>query len=148
MEAAVVEFPRQKGVSMRKLLCVLVAGIGFAGTWIYPSASEENPCIDDYKKCHNLKELIDLYPPVNDGRIRCIVAANNNLKYGAPEWPSIFNGPKFGSHLRDEKSWRTGQITLVQQGALIPNAYGGKERRTMFCKYDLNTQEVISLYLD
>lgn len=136
---------------MRKLLCVVAGVIGLAGAWTYANASEDGPaqpCINDYRKCRSLKELIDLYPPVKDARLACIVAADNGLKYGAPEWPSIFDGPKFGAHLRDEKSWRSGQITLVQQGALIPNAYGGKERGTMFCKYDLNTKEVLSLSVE
>lgn len=140
---------------MRKLLYVVVAVIGLAGVWIYASVSEENkqrlaehPCINDYKQCRDLKELIDFYPPVNEGRIRCTVAADTELKYGPPEWPSVLDGPKFGSHLVDEKSWRSGRITLVQQGALIPNAFGGKEKRTMFCRYDLNTQKVLSLDLD
>ena len=133
---------------MRKLLYVIAMGIGFAGISINPSFSEENPCVNDYKKCQNLKELIALYPPASDGRISCIVAANDGLKYGAPEWPSIFDGPKFGAHLNDEKSWHIGQITFVQKGALIPNAFGGKERRTMYCTYDLNTKRVISLDLD
>ncbi|WP_215762837.1 hypothetical protein [Acetobacter sp. P1H12_c] len=140
---------------MRKLLLLIPAIFGIAGIWLYATVSDENkqtlkehPCINDYKQCRNLKELIDFYPPVNDGRILCTVAADNDLKYGPPEWPSVFDGPKFGAHLNDESSWKSGQITLVQQGALIPNAFGGKEKRTMFCKYDLNTKKIISFYLE
>ena len=140
---------------MRKIVLVMAAVIGLAGAWIYASVEgdhkqqlAEHPCINDYKLCRNLQELIDFYPAVHDARIRCTVAANEGLQYGAPEWPSVLDGPKFGAHLKDEKLWRTGIITLVQNGALIPNAFGGKERRTMFCKYDLNNQDIISFYLD
>lgn len=150
-----MEAIREKGISMRALLLGMIAIIGLVGGWLYLSMSADHkqqladhPCIKDYKLCRSLKELIDFYPPVSDGRISCIIAAEDNLKYGPPVWPSALNGPKFGAHLKDEKSWRTGTITLVEEHALIPNAFGGKEKRTMFCKYDLNTKEVISLNLD
>lgn len=141
---------------MRKLAYVAAAVVGLAGAWIYISVSEDNkqtlkdhPCINDYGKCRNLKELIDFYPPVYHARIECIGAARKGFKYGEPEWPGIMEGMLFESHLMDEKIWRrTGQITLVQENAMIPNAFGGKERKTMYCRYDLNTKEVVSIDAD
>lgn len=140
---------------MRKVFYGLAAVVGALVVWIYITVSEDNkrelaehPCINNYKQCRSLKEMIEFYPPVNDGRILCTVAADHDLKYGAPEWPSFMEGPKFGAHLIEDKVWKSGQITLIQQGALIPNAFGGKEKRNMFCKYDLNTKKIISFYLE
>lgn len=136
---------------MRKITFVAAVVLGLSGAWIFATSQNDHkqkladhPCINDYKKCRTLKELIDFYPPVNDARIQCIVAAEEDLKYGKPEWPSVLDGPKFGSHVNEGKLWHAGVITLVQQGALIPNAFGGKERRNMFCKYDLNTKDIVS----
>lgn len=104
----------------------------------------DHPCITDWKQCKDTKELVEFSHAASDGQVQCTVYADNNLKYGAPEWPSFLQGPKFGAYLQNEDFKRSGEVTLIQQGALIPNAYGGKEKSTMFCKYNMGSEKITS----
>ncbi|WP_048838193.1 hypothetical protein [Acetobacter cibinongensis] len=137
---------------MRKIFYGLAAVIGILVAWIYITVSEDNqrelaehPCINDFDKCRNLDEVIRYSPLAEEGRLQCLVAADG-LRFGPAEYPSFMEGKRFGEYISySDKVWHMGIIVLAQREAMIPNGYGGKERRTMLCQYDMFARKVTAL---
>lgn len=137
---------------MRKIFYVLLGVVALAGGMLFASISDDNkqkladhPCINDFDKCRNLDEVIHYSPLAEEGRIQCLVAAED-LRFGPAEYPSFMEGKRFGEYKSyGDKVWKMGIIVLVQRDALIPNGYGGKERMTMLCQYDMFARKVTAL---
>jgi hypothetical protein len=76
------------------LKCTLIAGgifVAVCGLIIavpepfpHASGSSNGPCVTDWTKCADNRQLLEQHPGIRDA---CLQAANAEIQYGEPKWP-------------------------------------------------------------
>jgi hypothetical protein len=101
----------------------------------------ENACRKDWAKCADNGEIVNKYSGWTMVQVRCQMAATEQAKYGDPEWPWL----AFGSYLRGTDYVKTGLAVAIEKDAKFQNGFGAKVHSQVMCKYDLRSQNVISV---
>lgn len=89
-------------------------------------------CVDDVAVWEDFRDSKGSMPSA-----ACSSAARRAGNYGPPELSSwlvhFYSGPEKGSRA----SITSGKMLLTECDALLPNGFGGKQRVTVLCTYDL-----------
>jgi len=96
-----------------------------------------NPCINDWHKCKDLNQLFNDYIKIDSFEYECKDLADDTLEYGPPEWKGFPYKP-FVYHYTITPFHKTGYVVLIEKDALIPNKFGGKERKQLDCYVNLD----------
>ncbi|GBQ88941.1 hypothetical protein AA0535_1669 [Asaia krungthepensis NRIC 0535] len=98
-------------------------------------------CESDWHVCKSAEDLIEHNRKVSFYRASCKIKANETAEYGPPEWQKGFGIYPFSSYFAGDDIKALG-IVLIEDHALVPNKFGGKERSRISCHYDLAKDEV------
>lgn len=112
---------------------------------IHQTKIAQNPCITDWHYCKTIDQLMSDNETVHRAKFRCKTESRDHGAFGPPEWDGDWVSVPFSKYYAGSPFLKTGMIVLVDDKALVPNQYGGKERSTIECYYDLNKDEVSSI---
>jgi hypothetical protein len=101
----------------------------------------ENACRNDWSKCADNGEVVNKYSDWTMVRVRCQREANEQARYGDPEWPWL----SFGTYLKGTDYVKTGLAVAIEKDAKFQNGFGAKVHSEVICRYDLRSQKVISV---
>lgn len=93
-------------------------------------------CANDWRMCKNAEDLMEHNNKVSFYRASCKIKANETASYGPPEWQKGFGIYPFSSYFTGGDIKAQG-IILIEDRALVPNKFGGKERSRISCHFDL-----------
>lgn len=102
----------------------------------------ENACRQDWSRCADNSDVANKYSGWFDVKWDCKRAAENQAKYGDPEWPSY---GAFGSFMRGKDYVEKGIATAIETDAKFQNGFGAKVRVRVICTYDLRSKTVLSV---
>ncbi|MEE1656745.1 hypothetical protein VB618_11095 [Microvirga sp. CF3062] len=130
---------------------VLFGALGLAAvgyfTWGWESAPPQpkdpavEACRQDFRKCTTQDQLVDTYQGMREAHTTCKQAARKLARFGDADLPFY----AFETYFPIEKSFATGQISLVETEAKYQNAYGAMQRVRVKCVYDLTNKTVVEV---
>lgn len=101
-------------------------------------------CHDDWTKCKDNGDLVNNYSKWVDVEVGCKIEANDEAKFGTPEWPWL----AFGSYLKGDAYVTSGVAVAIENDAHFQNGFGAMVHSTVVCNYDLRAQKVISINIE
>ncbi|WP_294538757.1 hypothetical protein [uncultured Rhodoblastus sp.] len=122
----------------------ILAFAALAGSWmiyyggqIMEEEAKHPTCISDYKKCRDNEDIVRNHKSRQHAHLQteCKSAAKALSKYGEPEIPFF----PFKDFWKGDTFRNAGGATLLEDGAIFPNANGGKMRVGLSCHYDLRS---------
>lgn len=105
------------------------------------TAPSKQACDNNWRACRNAGDLMEHNKNAVTYRAICTAKAEEATEYGAPQWQRGWGISPFSGYY-PEADIKDGKLTLVDDHALIPNRYGGKERGRIACFYDLEKDAV------
>jgi len=100
-----------------------------------------NACRNDWSKCADNGEIVNKYSDWSMVQVRCKIAADNQARYGDPQWPSGY----FGTYLRGNDYVKTGVAVAIEPDARFQNGFGAMVHSEVICKYDLRAKKVVDV---
>jgi hypothetical protein len=107
--------------------------------------TETASCKDDWKRCADNDDLVNNYSEYYEVQSDCERAANKQAKYGTPIWPGFWSGGSFNTFHKGSDYVKTGIVVAIEKDVQFSNEFGAMVHSTAYCKYDLNTNAVISV---
>jgi hypothetical protein len=111
---------------------------------VSPAAGSQS-CKDDWKQCKDNSDLVNHFDYYYRVQTYCQRAANEKAKYGSPIWPGFWSGGAFGQFRDGTDYVSTGIALAIEKDAQFQNGFGAMVHSTVYCKYDLNAQTVVSV---
>lgn len=102
----------------------------------------EAACREDWSKCETQSDLINNYQGISLAKVMCKMQAEEMAKYGDPDFPWL---SFFDTFYKNEKSYQSGRVTLIEPAAKFQNVFGAMAKTRVTCLYDLRTETVVSI---
>jgi hypothetical protein len=137
--------PAKRSSRVSLILTLLIIGpvMAFIGSEFNKQGEIANPaCVSDYRKCTDNADLMNNYDGVVGAEVRCKSEAQNDAKFGSPEFPWWFAFTHF--HTGNDYV-KTGIAALIEPDAQFQNEFSAMVHSTVVCTYDLNQKKVIDL---
>lgn len=84
---------------------------------------------------------MDNYRGMLEVRGSCEAKAEDDARFGAPQWPSL----AFSHFVKGADAPTTGVITITEPTASFQNQFGAYQRAQVICDYDLAAKKVKTL---
>lgn len=114
-----------------------VAGAVFGSS----DGPKNSACTSDWTKCADNAELVNHYSKWSSVQVDCQQAANEQARYGTPDWPWL----SFGRFYKGDNYIKSGIAVAIEQDAKFQNGFGAMVHVTVYCTYDLRNQRVTSV---
>jgi hypothetical protein len=75
--------------------------------------------------------------------VRCKRAANDQAKYGSPDWPWL----AFSSFYKGKNYVTSGMAVAIEPDAQFSNGFGAKVHSRVTCSYDLRAKRVTDVQI-
>jgi hypothetical protein len=127
--------------SLGGLLTILggIIALTVAVTQLGNATTEQNAsCRADWIKCADNEQLVNQYSAWSRVQVECEMAANDQAKYGSPDWPRHY----FGSFYKGNNYVTSGVAVAIEPDAQFSNGYGAMVHSRVTCTYDLRTKQV------
>lgn len=120
---------------------------GFNNKSEYEEGLYKDICREDYKKCKNNTDVVDVNFKVPiDGKVACKVAAERAARWDV-DWGSWYE-PNFSSYLKGTSAKDNGTITLVDTVAKYQNGFSAWARANTTCLYNIETMVAVIISVD
>jgi hypothetical protein len=103
--------------------------------------TQEYSCRYYWTKCADNDQLVNYYSDWSHIQVDCKYAANDQAKYGNPEWPWI----PFGSFYKGNNYVTSGIAIAIEPDAQFSNGFGAKVHSRVTCTYDLRAKRVTNV---
>jgi hypothetical protein len=130
------------------LVAVLLVGVALASgdhttKPITKPNEQDESCRYDWKKCTDNGQLVNHYSDWTHVQVECKHAANDQAKYGNPEWP----WGAFGSFYKGDNYITSGIAVAVEPDAQFSNGFGAMVHSRVTCRYDLGAKLVTDVLI-
>lgn len=105
-------------------------------------------CSSDWHACKDNADLVNNYVGWAEVRAACQTEVDNEVQYGEPKWPGLWSGGAFETFMTGTNYVSTGIVVAIEKDVQIENAFGAMVHSTAYCRYDLNSKEVLSAAWD
>lgn len=116
---------------------------------VYNGAQSSSPtCATDWHRCSDIQEFANEYQKVPNIQVACETAAEEKSLYGSPEFPWLGGFTTFAGQLTHTVNVNgKNDVVIVAEdlSIYVPNKYGGKDKMSVWCKYDLTTNNVLNI---
>ena len=123
------------------ILLVLIFVAGVVNHTNQPGSTttaQNDSCRSDWIKCADNEQLVNQYSDWSLVEVRCKSAANDQAKYGSPDWPWL----AFGSFYKGHNYVTSGIAVAIEPDAQFSNGFGAKVHSRVTCTYDLGAKRV------
>ena len=100
--------------------------------------AQKDACKRNWASCADNEQLVNEWSGWTRVQVECKAAANDQAKYGDPEWPWL----PFGSYRKGSDYVKTGKAVAAEQDAKFKNGFNASVRVRVTCYYDLKGARV------
>lgn len=141
--AAAAPTSRTKGLKAigSLVLLGLIVVIAIASANRGHDAPQTPSCKSDWTLCTDNADMANNYSGWRDGQVQCKSKANDQARFGTPEWPWL----AFLTFQKGNNYASDGIATLAEPDAKFSNGFGAMVHSKVICEYDLRTKKVINV---
>ena len=128
------------GIGCLAVIAFIVV-ISFIGSLGKNTTSEATSCRSDWTLCTDNADMANNYSGWSDAKFACKSAADNQARYGTPEWPWL----AFSTFLKGGNYKTSGVATLIEPDAKFSNGFGAMVHSEVLCRYDLRAKKALDV---
>jgi hypothetical protein len=102
-------------------------------------------CNSDWHACKDNADLVNHYSGWSTLPADCQEKVDAEVQYGEPKWPGFWSGGAFEHFFSGTGYISTGIAVAIEPNVQVQNEFGAMVHSTAYCRYDLNSQSVLSV---